>query len=178
MDYFIIQQDQELANTGKVAKMLNWQNALWEDSMIRRLAAVPIQTKAIYVAPDADNEFPDFFQEPIVLIERKFKQVVEMYQKNSLAHPVVLIDKGTKAQVVYYHIAAPEIDCASEESMRDHVGAIKELVLDKAKVGNQRIFQVSGFRRRTIVRLDVAESILRRNSYGITFEKVRAEQGG
>lgn len=173
-----MQQDQTLEDTGNVAKMLDWRNALSENSAIRRLAMVPIKTKCIYVAKNANTEYPDFFEEPILLIAKKFKSIIGMYQKNVALQPVVLIDKKAKRQTVYYQILAPEIDCASSESPLDHIGAIEELVLDKTKVGNQRMFHVTGFYHHLIVRLDLVESILRRSSYGITFQKLRTEQGG
>ena len=133
---------------------------------------------------DADNEYPDFIQhhvnfaQPISLIAKHLKPVISMYQKNIEMKAVAFVEKELEKQTIYYVMDIPEIDCASSESKLDHMGKIKELVLDKEKVGNQRIFYVSRYHGRAIVRLDVAESILRRNSYGIAFEKLKVEQGG
>lgn len=50
---------------------------------------------------------------------------------------------------------------------------MQNFVLDVEKVGRRAIFLAKDFNRRLIVRLDVAESILRREANGIWFEPVK-----
>ena len=172
MDYFIMQTDPKLNN---VVKLSNWQESLNDDPITNYLAVVPIKTRCIFVEDGPAHEYPDYFEKPLTLIAEKFKDVINAYQNGIEFQPIVLTEEKTHKQTVYYLMSAPMIDCASSESKLDHIGKIKELVLDTEKVGHYKIFYAAGFVNRLIVRLDVAESILRRDSYGITFEKLIRE---
>jgi hypothetical protein len=109
-----------------------------------------------------------------MLIAKDLKPILSLYQKNLEFRPIVLVEQDEEKQVVYYLTEAPMLDCASSESALSKTGEIQQLVINKEKVGNCRIFEAAGFAGRLIVRLDVAESILRRNPYGIAFEKLKA----
>jgi len=177
MDYFIIQPDPELVAMGHIAKLRDWRQALEEDDPANYFAVVPIRTRCIFVESDGRNEYPDFWERPILMIEQKFKRLISTHQKDIQMQTIVLLDQEANKQTVYYKLEAPKIDCASDQSVLDHIGKIKELVIDKSKVGEQTIFHVTNFPRRLIVRLDVAERILQKNSYGITFEKIKSVEG-
>jgi len=172
MDYFIMQQDPQINN---IVVLKNWQSAIYDDAPEYHIAPISIKTRTVFVEDQLYNEYPDFLAEPIPLIAKDLMQVITLYQKDIIMHPVVLIEKKTKLQTVYYSLNIPEIECASEKSKLDHIGKIKELVIDKNTVAGKRIFRVAGYEKRIIVRLDVAESILRRETYGITFEKLNSD---
>ena len=120
------------------------------------------------------NEYPDFITYPFMMIGDKLKKVLSLYQPNLAFKMVVMIDHQQGRQTVYHAMAVPEIDGASELTIR-HFGKIKTLILDGDKVGNNRIFRVIGDNR-VIVRLDVVESMLRRIPYGIIFEPVELKE--
>jgi len=169
VDYFIMQQDPKINN---IVTLKNWQKAIYDDSPVYKIAQIPIKTRNVYVEDRMYNEYPDFLSEPIPLIAKELMQVITLYQKDIRMNPVVLIEKKIRLQTVYYSLDVPEIHCASVNSELDHIGRIKELVIDTNAVGGKRIFRVIGYKDRIIVRLDVAESILRRGAYGIIFEKL------
>jgi len=173
VDYFIMQTNPKLSY---LAKLKDWQKSLQDNPIPNELAVVPIRTRCIFVEEKSSNEYPDYFDKPITLIADRLKNVITMYQKDIDLRPVVLIEQKADRQEIYHLIDAPVIDCASSTSKLDHTGKIKELVLDRDKIGNQKIFHVLDFYRHLIVRLDVAESILRRNSYGIEFQKIQLEE--
>ncbi len=123
------------------------------------------------------TEYSDYFVAPCFMIAEKFHTIFEKYQKNISFRRVMLIEK--EEQKPYFLFVPPVIECEDKkDTIYETDGSIKSLVLDKEKVGTNRIFSVEGMKKSLIVRLDVAESILRREPNGIWFEPVRTTEGG
>lgn len=166
-----MRQDPKMQN---VVNLLGWSEPNKEVSRFRYLRLAQEETYIMYVADNIYNDYPDFIEHPFHLIGEKLKRIVSLYQPNSELETVVLVEQKNEKQTAYYSIEVPEVDCASDLCAR-YFGKIKDIILDVKKVGNQRIFKVEGDPR-LIVRLDVAESILRRIPLGIVFERVELEQ--
>ncbi|MNZ52540.1 hypothetical protein D3C78_703860 [compost metagenome] len=87
---------------------------------------------------------------------------------------VILLHLQTRKQLIYHLPLFEEIACLSPsaELHRDQK-SIKQLVLQKEKLRGKPIIQVKESEKPLIVvRLDVAESLLRRSFSGIRLEKV------
>ena len=136
------------------------------------ISAMSMSTN-LYVKKSGRIEYPDYIEHPVMLLSEKLKKIMSKYQKDAIFKTVILIDKDLKRQKIYYLISAPCIDCAAEETTYDARGNVKELVIDQEKVGHARIFFAEKNGQRLLVRLDVAESILRRDANGVWFERVR-----
>lgn len=120
------------------------------------------------------TEYADYLEKPVPLIAEKFQRILQKYQQDILFQRVTLIEKETGQQKPYYFMMPPKIACADrEESRYDAVGNVQDFVLDVKKAGNRKIFQAEDYGRQLLVRLDVAESILRREADGIWFEPVK-----
>ena len=130
----------------------------------------------IVVEDNLHNEYPDYIEEPVMLISEKLKRIVGKYQRNITFNLVVLVERNRRHQEVYYMMGVPEIDCLVDDIELDAMGNLKDFTLDEAKIGSNRIFRVKGHNKKLIVRLDVAESLLRRDAAGITFEKLEDEE--
>jgi len=170
VEYFIMRQDPDVKNG---FKMLNWVKTIEKANPCKDLRLSKEEIRVMYVTSDVYNEYPDFIERPFNLIGDKFKHVMGLYQPNIYFETVVMIEHQREKQTVYHSMIVPEVDGASDLSVR-YFGKIHDLVLDVKKVGNQRIFRVEGDPR-LIVRLDVVESILRRIPHGIMFEPVKLE---
>ena len=87
---------------------------------------------------------------------------------------MVLLDYSRGISKLYYLPILQEIECLSEKSelMPNRYGIVKA-VLDLNKVGEHSIFKIGGvFDDYYVVRLDVAESFLRREAVGISLTEV------
>lgn len=171
MEYFIIKQDKDMR---RCAHLESWVNTLKHTNPFRYLRLATTETRIMFVADDVYNEYPDFIQRPFPLIKKELKNMLSRYQPNIFFENMVLVEKELGKQQVYCRMVVPEINCASPKSERQY-GKLKKIVLDRKKVGSQRIFQVEGDNR-VIMRLDVVESILRRNPYGIEFERIEVDE--
>ena len=129
------------------------------------------------------HEYPDYmeisgnFKVPVMLISNELKQMLSKYQRNIVFQTALLVERERGHQEVFQMMDVPEVDCLTEDVERDLGGNVKELVLDEEKIGVNRIFRVTGCNKRLVVRLDVAESMLRRDASGICFEKVKMKEG-
>ena len=173
MDYFMMYQDVRVSN---VAELIP--GSLKLHTLTREQIKNISITKTLYVKDRNNNEYPDYLESEGMLVSEKLKRIMSKYQRDAIFKTVVLIEKKTNRQEIYYLISPPIIECASEETVYDRRGSIVEFVLDKEKVGYTRIFCVRNYGNRIFVRLDVAESILRREPYGVSFVKVNVEKGG
>lgn len=166
MDYFFMYPDKRLQNVVQIIQPIRH----LEHPVIEQGKDI-LKPMIVSVKEHPRNVYPDYMDEPLRLISEKFKRMMSKYQPDIIFRTVVLLEMKTNRQKVYHLMAAPEIECAAAESARNLKGHVEQFVLDEEKVGANRIFCASDYGNRLIVRLDVAESILRRTPDGIWFEK-------
>jgi len=172
MDYFIMQQDQRIFHKLQFLSPVKSENRIAE-----QMIHTP-ETIIIYVKENRCNEYPGYIEAPMKLIPQRIKRIIGKYQPDIIFKPVILIEKAKNRQEEYYAMNIPAIECASETSTRDALGNVKEFVLDEEKVRNSRIFLAKDYGNQLLIRLDVAESILRREAYGIWLKKVNIRKRG
>ena len=178
MDYFVMSQDKRIMNAPKLTfpSQVETPKHLDLNPYLGKMLLINVKSSVL-------NEYPDYmealvnFKAPVMFISDKVKKIVSIYQRNITFQLARLIERDRGHQEVYHVMDVPEVDCISESTVRDLGGNVKELILDEEKIGVNRIFRVKGYEKRLIVRLDVAESLLRRDAAGICFEKVKVKEG-
>lgn len=126
----------------------------------------------LIVKSNANNYYSDFIENPCLLISDELKEVFISYESNLSYNCTILSDRVNKIQKVYWFCLLELADCLGTDSKFYPDHSIKELILDRKRIGDRKIFQVAGIReKRFIVSLDVVESILRRPFTGICVEK-------
>ena len=171
MEYFIMQTDSRMHRLSQFQvpkELLNRNSGV----QMNHKEEVPV----IYVTGNKglNIEYPDFISTPIPLIADSLHKILKKYQQNAIFDQVVLIEKDTRTQKVYYMMIPPSLECADKgKTTYDNAGNILEFVLDAESVVRNRIFRVSELKNQIAVRLDVAESILRRDATGIWFEPLK-----
>lgn len=159
MEYFMMKTDKRLFNLPQM-------------ELPKELSANNI----IYVKGNhgMDIVYADYLEKPIPLVSDKLQNILQKYQQDMVLQRVMLIERETGMQKAYYFMKPPEIVCVGNvEFSSDNEDNMKNFVLDIEKVGNRKIFLAKDYRRQLLVRLDVAESILRRDANGIWFEPVK-----
>lgn len=175
MDYFRMKTDERLCRLPQLQIPKGLSLLEMTKEKIEKIKTPSI----VYVkgAHGLSIDYGDYLEKPIPLIADKFQKILQKYQQDMLFHRVILIEKETGLQKPYYLIMPPEITCADEEeSQYDTMGNVQNFVLDVEKAGNHKIFLAKDYKRQLLVRLDVAESILRREANGIWFEPVKAAE--
>lgn len=164
MDYFIMKTDRRLRRLPQV-------------QLPGEFSAVGVmETSIIYVREDSGLwvEYADYLEKPVPLIADRFQKILQKYQQDLAFRRVIFIEKEAGKQTPYCMMSPKKIVCADREaSQYDSRGNVQDFVLNLEKAGSEKIFLAEDYGRQLVVRLDVAESILRRESNGIWFEPVK-----
>lgn len=126
-----------------------------------------------FVDENMQMEFTDFILSPCFMVTERVRRVIALYDTSVKYKRVILFDKREKMSKAYYIVFLQEIDCIIESDRleRNKIGEIK---IEERKITNRTIFKLC-YRNKIfiIVRLDLIESILRRNAVGIGLSEAK-----
>lgn len=172
MDYFWIRQDKRYLHTPVITNL---------QDIVRRRKDVTIENEkeiaevnVAFAEPQREMDFVDILDTQLFLVSERVKEVLKMYEPSILFKTVCILDNSLGKYGNYYLPVFPKIDCLSEESVITlDKSQVKRLVLDYERVECQSMFQVAGLQTDvTVIRLDVIESLLRREIKDFQFEKI------
>ena len=176
MRYFIMEQDEKYSDSPNI---INWfgkinvqklkQGQSWE---------LPDRT-LLEIRNNPDTIFTDVVSKPFLIYSKKTKDAVSIYESGIVHKQIVLLDDKNLMTELYYLPILKMIDCLSEKSeLNTDKSIVRRAVLDKSKLPNRSIFVLDGLSSiYAVVRLDLAESLLRRGVRGITLRKVEIDEG-
>lgn len=167
MNYFLISKDEIYE---KAPNIINW----YEDERLinERNLNLLENRKILKIRNEEKIVWTDIISNPNFFVSEKVKGVINKYDNKIKFKQVILLDVlGAEAEV-YYLPLLKFINCLSEES--EIVGnTIKRCVIKRDIIKDEKIFRIGDVNKRYIVvRLDLAESILRRETRGIKLEKI------
>ncbi|WP_425448048.1 imm11 family protein [Dethiothermospora halolimnae] len=172
MEYFLLKQDKRYIHTPTYLDLIRKIDV----RDINRLDCHKIKDPTIiHIKGDEKAEYLDILHRQIYIISEELKDLMGEYNSNIIFKTIALIDLENQVQQMYYLPIFEEVEALHEQcEFNLNKSVIKKLVLDKEKIGNRNIFVIKGAKEYlVVVRLDVAESILRRNFVGITLEKIK-----
>lgn len=124
-----------------------------------------------------ETELPAILIHPTFMVSQQIKKVIEMYDETVRFKSLTILpndfDRVDEASMTYAIPYLRRYDCLHEDSVVLPDGTIKKTVIDHKKIPNIDIFQIkNAVQNRVLVSLRMAESISRRNAYGVMFERV------
>jgi hypothetical protein len=174
MDYFLLKQDERYKDVPVIMQLsskIDIKNLNYED-----IHNVP-DTVIFYVKATPESSYLDIMDRDLFLVSEKLKKLLEKYQPDTVFKTIVLIDSENKRQEKYFLPVFKKVDALSPkcEFTRDK-SVITKLILKKDGIMDYKIFSVSdGVKPTVIVRLDAAESILRRYFKGVCLKRIPIE---
>ena len=132
----------------------------------------------LFVKPYTEIKFPDVLSRSLFMVTNKVFDVIKLYEPTVYSKQVILLD-GEHSKSETYHLPILKyLDCLHSDTVwKPGTKHFNRLVLDKAKLGNTAIFRPMGASHTiAIIRLDVAESILRRDAKGIGLVPVEIKE--
>ncbi|WP_252243966.1 MULTISPECIES: DUF1629 domain-containing protein [unclassified Clostridium] len=171
MDYFLLKQDKRYSNTPQILNLFKSFNT--KDLNLVRADNIE-DNNLLYVKSAQGIEYLDILYTPMFLVSEDLQKILSKYNSNIIFKMIALTDYKKLEQHIYYLPIFEEVEALSEESEFNlNKSVVKKIVLDENKIKNKKIFKVKESDKTLIVvRLDVAESILRRNFNGILLEKL------
>lgn len=169
MDYFLLKQDHRYTNTPQIINFFQTINS----RDLNPLRADNIEdNNSFFVKSSENNQFIDIIDTPVFLVCEDMKKIMAKYNRNIIFKRAALIDRENKNQKIYNIPIWEEVNALHEDS-EIKFNVVKKIVLDKGKVKNRKIFKIKESDKTLIViRLDVAESLLRREFEGISLERL------
>lgn len=174
MEYFQMSQDKTIPNAVEPVGVLK----VIEKDMIKqqnfsKSDEIPVQFE---IKDNDSTEYIDFIEFPVPLVSDRMKNILCKYDDRTFFKPIFLADIKRSRQDIYWLMVPGKIDCLSQKSEMDLNGAMKRIVIDYEKVRYNKIFTIKGIVENIIiVRLDVAESILRRGFTGIRLTRLEMD---
>ncbi len=174
MDYFLLKQDERYTNTPRLKDMFHKINT----KDINRLNAHKIDDVIIFqVTAEERCEYLDVLDKQLFLISEKMMKIICKYDTDIVFKILPLIDSKRHTQENYYLPIFEDIEALDEKSEFNlNRTIVKKIVLNKKKIEGKKIFRIKESEKTLIVvRLDVAESLLRRKPRGISLERLEVE---
>ncbi|NFA42884.1 hypothetical protein EXM65_09935 [Clostridium botulinum] len=174
MDYFLLKQDEEYTNAPMLMDVFKNIDVI----NINLLNAHKIEDIVILnVKCNEETEFLDILDRNLFLISKEMKKIIEKYDSEILFKTIPLIDLPHERQENYYMPIFEEIECLSEKAeLNLNKTVVKKIILDKEKIRNKKIFKIKkSSKTLVVIRLDVAESLLRREFKGMCLERLEID---
>ncbi|WCF06587.1 serine protease [Paenibacillus thiaminolyticus] len=174
MSYFAIAQDPRITDAVHLLGATQIIKKILEQDIIGKRNEI----LHFDVKPNPRNEYIDYIESRLPIVSNRLAQLWLKYDPNLFFKPALLLDQTVMRQEMYWLLIPDPIDCVASASAFHKNGTVKHLVLDRQKIGNCKLFKVAGLIETIIViRLDVAESMLRRGFTGFKLCKVEMENG-
>lgn len=172
MNFFWIRQDKRYLHTPVITNL--------QDIVQRRKDVLIEKEKEIadvnvaFAGSQRVMDFVDILDTQLFLVSERVKEVLKMYEPSLLFKTVCILDNTSGGYGNYHLPVFPKIDCLSKESVITlDKSQVKKLVLKYESVKHQSMFQVAGLQTDvTVIRLDVIESLLRREIENFQFEQI------
>lgn len=166
MDYFWLKQDQRYLHTPEINDF--YQKMRRKDFAMETAFKIP-EKIVMYCNAGSEQEFIDILDRQVFLISKAVMHVFHMYERGLTYKFFCLINNISGAYGAYYAPIIPEYDCMVNRIWRP--GEV--LSIRQNLIPGSAVFRVKyDFKDIVAVRLDIAESLLRRNLRGIELMKL------
>ncbi|GJM71807.1 hypothetical protein HMSSN036_40230 [Paenibacillus macerans] len=169
MEYFSLEHDQRLDAIGS--------SITFPEQLVQGFEhAEDFQT--VFVKPGRTQGYSCIIEHPVFLVSAEIQQIFSGFAPNMRFKTVHVINPNISSQDTYYMMDIPEIDCISSTHSTIEKGFVKKLVIREEPIEDQPIFKIKSLIRPSlVVRLDVAEALLRTSLYGLKIQRILTEAG-
>lgn len=170
MKYFDLALDSGIYKTAP--RLVNWYG-VQDVRLIKWETYHKLQNRQIYnIEPSQETVFTDIVSIPFLLVSQMVKDTIKMYGDRVVFKETILVDSKNQREQVYY---LPIMEENPDIGMADITGDKKRDYKDIPQWVNERnIFWIrQRGEQHTIISLDLAESLLRRNAVGLALKEVR-----
>ncbi len=164
MRYFL------LINSGRnpFPEIRGWSQALDVRKMNRREYRELPSSFQLEMRKGVDHMLPDILLSPFLLLSEQVMDVVSFYNPEIPCCFAVLFDDALKECASYFCPILEEEDCVMEEAYREG----ETVRLDGRKMKGLPLFQIRvKNRKKTVIRMDLAESLLKRHAVGLELKE-------
>lgn len=165
MKYFIVKIDKQFIHAPSI---INWFEKINVDLFCKEREQEIPKDIVLKMKSDPECEQTDIISHPVFAVSELVKEVLSLYEPNTIWEEMMLYSTKDQNACLYFIPILDDIDCVDESSV-----AKNQLVLNEALIRDKSIFQVEYTgKNHIIMRLDLVESLLRRDAKGIQLTEV------
>ena len=177
MKFFILGTDEVFSN---YPKLKSWFGKV-DDRKFNLHDAYKIPKRQLLPIDESENTvFTSIVERPFPMISAEVKDVFDMYDPHIIYKEVVLLDSKNEKAGIYYIPILQEVNCLDEGSEFNlNKSLLKRGIIDYGRTEGKAIFRLGGVGHYYMVgRLDLVESVLKRNVKGIGLKELEVKNGG
>jgi hypothetical protein len=162
MKYFLMEENKKNPNDPQIIDWYGKINVL----DINRYNCAKIPKKlGLKVRNNKDLVFPEIVFFPFLIVSDKVYELIKKFEPNMKKKDIILTESAHGNVKVYHLPIFEELNCLSDKSkLNADKSVIHEAVIEETLAGDKSIFVLEGInKRQVVVRLDVAEALLRRD---------------
>lgn len=165
MKYFILSNGEN----NPFPEVINWSQTI----DVRKLTRTEYQKLPNFTLLNAkiglDGIFPNFIEKPILLFSREAMEVISLYDTSIPFLFAALFDTRKGECSSYFCPVLEEEKCLARQLKPGQ----RDIILNREKMSGFPLFRVkTGMGSATIIRMDLAESLLEREAVGIGLKEV------
>lgn len=170
MQHFLIEAETE----DPLPAIINWYDQI-KPQYINEMNADKIKEWVLLeVDMNQDTIFPDILCDPYFLLSKDAAKLVHQYEPGIRMIGVNLFSGKYRIFLPYYLPILPVINCLSSKSefINEDIDISRGIIIEKETAG-RALFQIAGIEtQRVVIRLDLLESILRREPLSIRIHEI------
>ncbi|AJS61111.1 hypothetical protein [Paenibacillus sp. IHBB 10380] len=167
MEYFIVEQDRRLIG-----------GAISFPERILKGFEYAEPNEVLYTKSEKELEYSCIIDRPVLLVSDELRRIITEFEPQMEHKAVVVMDLERQLQFPYSMMNFQDVACDSNKQSYLATGRIEEIVIDEKQINGQAIFKITYYRSSyLVVRLDVAEYLLRRSLYGLKLNRIQSMEG-
>lgn len=177
MRYFLLKPDKDEVN---IPNLRNWYSKVNPCKIGPQTAHELPKRVLLDLEPSVTRVFTDVVLSPFLLVSQTVRDVIAFYEPKLIYKDIVLLDRENHASALYYLPILESVDCLVEGTKFNlDKSLLKHAVIDPAMAKGRSMFKLGGvLNSYIVVRLDLVESILRREVRGVSLELLKCVEYG
>lgn len=171
MRYFLLEQDEDFSD---VPYVKSWPEK-FDVRKIKQNQSYRLPRRVLLeIHSNEHTVFSDVIVKPFLLFSNTARETVSIYESRIPYKQVVLLDVEYGLTSIYFLPVLETVDCLSPKSeLNPGRTVIRHAIIEALKLPDRSIFKLGNTKgTHIVVRLDLAESLLRRNVRGINFREI------
>lgn len=171
MEYFLMTQDQRYGNTPYFKAVFS--QIAPGDICLERCNRIPDET-TLAIETNKGLQYLDLLDRQLFMVSTKLRKLLALYDPSMIFKRISTVNFCNGRNEIYWLPILEQVDCIAPQSEfnRDKSVLLK-IVLNEEAIKDKPIFRLGGVATPYVVaRLDLVESILRRDFEGITFMRL------
>lgn len=172
MKYFLLKMDPQFDTAPEI---IDWFKRIDRRNICLGKSHNIEKRQLFFIKENPHTVFPDILSFPFFMVTEVLRDVIRMYEPNTIFKEIVLLDCKYAETCTYYIPILEYVDCLEPSSRfsRDR-STIFDCIISRKKVADYTIFYLAEVGNLyTVARLDIVESFLRRGAKGISLCEVK-----